>query len=150
MKVHNIMTRDPILLKPSDSLLDAIKTFLMHNVSGCPVVSRGRLVGIITQSDVIRAIDVHSKIHKVMDALPLIMAAIKSESYHNLKPAIRKLLMHEVENYCTKKPIAISAGEDVYEAAKLINKHNVDRLPVIDKGRLVGVVSKIDILRAIA
>jgi CBS domain-containing protein len=85
-----------------------------------------------------------------MDALPLIMAAIKSESYHNLKPAIRQMLASEIKKYYTPKPVSISADDEIYEAAKLINRHNVDRLPVIDKGRLVGVVSKIDILRVLA
>ena len=150
MKVHQIMTREPVTMKPADSLLDAMKAFLTHDISGCPVVSRGKLFGIITQSDIIRAIDVHSRIHRAMDALPLIMAAIKSESYHNLKPAIKQVLKNEVSRYCTKRPVSIKADEDIYGAAKLINKHNIDRLPVIEKGRLVGVVSKIDILRALA
>lgn len=150
MKIANVMTRDPVTLKPHDSLLDAIKMFLMHNVSGCPVVSKGKLVGIITQSDIIRAIDVHSKIYKTMDAMQLIMAAIKSESYHHLKPAIKQMLTGDIKKYYTSKPVSIDADEDVYQAAKLINKHNVDRLPVVDKGKLVGIVSKIDILRALA
>jgi CBS domain-containing protein len=85
-----------------------------------------------------------------MDAMQLIMAAIRSESYHHLKPAIKQMLTNEIKKYYTSKPVSIDADEDVYQAAKLINKHNVDRLPVIDKGKLVGIVSRIDILRALA
>src|SRR3989338_1777571 len=149
MKVRHVMTKDPVTLHPNDRLLDAIKMFLMHNISGCPVVSKGRLVGVVTQSDIIRAIDVHSKIHKTMDAMHMIMAAIKSENYHNLKPAMRNILHEPVKKHCTNYPVWIEADDDVYSAAKLINKHNIDRLPVLAEGKLVGIVSKIDILRAI-
>lgn len=150
VKVHHIMTKEPVTLKPTDTLLDAMKVFLMHNISGCPVVSRGKLVGVITQSDIIKSIDVHSRIHKSMDAMNMIMAAIKSESYNNLKPAMRRLLTDPVKSHCTNYPVWIDSKEDVYQAAKLINKHNIDRLPVLEEGRLVGIISKIDILRAIA
>ena len=148
MRVHNVMTKDPVTLKPTDTLFDAMKAFSSNDIQGCPVISKGKLVGVITQSDIIRVMDVHSKVHKTMDTMSLIVAAIKSEKHKDLKPEIRRMLKKEVRQYYIKNPISIDPKEDIYNAAKLINKNRIEFLPVIEKRKLVGVVSKIDILRA--
>ncbi len=107
MKVSDVMTKEIIALKPANRLHQALKVFSEKNISGCPVTSRGRLLGVISQSDIVAAIDVHSRIQK--ENTPLILAAIVSEKYETLKPAIRSLLKHEIRKYMKKEVVTIDA-----------------------------------------
>ncbi|MBI2972137.1 MAG: CBS domain-containing protein [Candidatus Aenigmarchaeota archaeon] len=147
MKVADVMSRRVVALKPSHTLHDALKLFAANRISGCPVTSRGKLVGVLSQSDIIALIDVHAKIQK--ETTSLVLAALVSEKYDALKPAIRKLLNHEVRRYMQGNVVTISSGDDLYEAAKLMNKHKIERLPVVDGMRPVGIISKSDIARAL-
>lgn len=148
MKVSEVMTRKPHTLKASDSIRSALALFAEKKVSGCPVVSRGRLVGIITQSDILKLIDVHARIHR--EATPLVLAALFSEKYETLKPAFRALLRKPLRSCMQQPVVTIEQDDDVYEAAKLINKHGIDRLPVVSSGRLVGILSKSDMMRILS
>ena len=90
MLVRNIMTKDILTAKPDDTLEKVLDLFAKKKVSGCPVVSGKKVVGIITQTDILKMIDVHSKIQSAESGLfPLILAAIKSEHYEGSETPLR-------------------------------------------------------------
>lgn len=150
MKVSNIMTRKPISLKPGDMLKKVLDVLAENKISGCPVVDeKGQLVGVITQSDILRVIDVHSQIQKSDDIFSLILAVMKSDRYEDLKTALKKVLKLRIKDFMSENVITIYADEDVYKAAKLMNKHDVDRLPVVKNNKLVGIITRWDIIRAL-
>ena len=151
MIVKNIMTKNPIALTPNDKLKKVLHVLAENEISGCPVVSRDkRVLGVITQTDILKLIDVHSKIQRSgTDLFSLVLAAIRSEHYDDLKKTIKKVLELSIKDFMEKKVVTIDNNEDIYTAAKLMNKHDIDRLPVTENDKLVGIVTRWDLIRAL-
>ncbi|HIG97464.1 MAG TPA: CBS domain-containing protein [Candidatus Aenigmarchaeota archaeon] len=147
MKARDIMTKRPITVRPADTLGKVVRILADKKISGCPVVEKGKLVGIVTQTDVIRTMDVYEKINKGSDMFSLVVAVIKSNEYDNMKVQLKKMLNMKVREFMEKKVVSIEEDDDVYKAAKLIDRHSVDRLPVVKKGKLTGIVTKTDIIK---
>ena len=146
MKVKDLMTKRPITVKPTDTLGKVVRILADKNISGCPVVKNGKLVGIVTQTDVIRTIDVYEKINKSSDLFSLVTAVIKSRNYTK---ELREALNIKVKNFMKNKVISIEENDDIYTAAKLINRHKIDRLPVVKNSKLIGILTKADIIKAL-
>ena len=148
MKVSEIMTSDPVTVRQSDTLGGVIRLLTTHKISGVPVVSRNKLVGVVTQTDVIGAIDVYKKVNKSNVSFDVIVGLLES---HDKKVAasISRMLRAKVSGLKQKKVISVDVDEDVYKSAALINMHGIDRLPVTKKGKLVGIITKTDLILAI-
>ncbi|WP_051295795.1 CBS domain-containing protein [Eisenibacter elegans] len=112
-----------IMFHPEQPIYEVMKSLLKHKISGAPVInSAHELVGVISEKDCLRV---------VTDSV-----------YHNL-PAGR------VQDYMTQDNILIlSPQTSIIEAAQLFLRTHVRRFPVVDKGKVVGVISRSDILRA--
>jgi len=151
MKVKEAMTKDPFTLRPSDSIKRVLDVLSEKKISGCPVVdSKGRVMGVITQTDILKLIDVHSGVQKPdTDLFSLVLASIRSELYDDLKTSIKRVLQLRIRDFMQKDVISISHDEDIYKAAKLMNKHDVDRLPVVRDEKLVGILTRWDVIRAL-
>lgn len=151
MQIKKVMTKNPITLKPIDSLEKAIHTLADNKISGCPVVdSKKNVVGMITESDILRIIDIHSSIKSSSALLPLILGIIKSsEHFEDVKKSFQKVLDLEVKDFMVEDVISVDVEDDVYKAARLMNKHKINRLPVLDKNKLVGIISRADIIKAL-
>ena len=150
MLVRNAMTKDIVSVKPEDTLERVLDVLAKNNISGCPVVSGKRVVGIVSQTDILRLIDVHSKIQTPESVIfPLILAAIKSEEYDRLKDGLKDILEMKVRDFMSKKVVTISAEDDIYKAARLMNKNDVDRLPVLERKKIIGVIARGDIIKAL-
>ena len=143
MKVKDFMTKSPITVKPTDTLGSVVSLLAYRNISGCPVTRGSRLVGIVTQTDIVRTLDVYGKINK-RSAMPFIVAMIKSKDPKN---ELHKVLKTKVKLFMNEKAISIDTEEDIYKAAALMHKHNIDRLPAVKGGRLVGIITKKDIVK---
>lgn len=124
MKVEEIMTKNVIFAKVSDTLYDAIKKMDEYNISGLPVVDKsGKLVGIFSRTDVIKLLS---------------------------KDNIEKFRSITLENFIKrrKKLVYLKNNESVEKAIRLLYKKKIDRLPVVnDEMKVVGIVSKTDIVR---
>jgi CBS domain-containing protein len=149
MKIKDVMTRNPITLKPNDTLKKALRIMAKHKISGCPVVgARKNIVGVVSQADIIRLIDVYSKIHLSENVFEFIFSMLKSKD-EGLKRELKKIENIKVKEFMKKKVISIDINEDFYTAARLINKHDIDRLPVVKGEKLVGIVTRADIIKAL-
>ena len=149
MKVKDAMTPRPIALQKNHTLNDALKVMRQQGIRECPIVNNGRLIGIITESDVTKAIDVHNKINKI-DDLPLVLLNAITGNYSDMKIEIKKALNKKVHEAMTKNLITVSAEDDLYHAMKLINKHDVRSLPVVNGKKLTGIISRTDVIRKLA
>ena len=150
MLVRDAMTKNIVSVNPDDMLEKVLDILAKNNISGCPVVSRKNVVGVISQTDILKLIDVHSKIQTPESVLfPLILAAIKSEHYDRLKDSLKDVLEMKVRDFMSKIVISINADEDIYKAARLMNKNDVDRLPVLEEKKLVGIIARGDIIKAL-
>lgn len=151
MIVKDIMTKNPVTVTPNDRLKKVLNVLSKNKISGCPVVNRDKnVLGVITQTDILNSIDVHSKIHKSgNDMFSLVLAVIKSERYDDLKKMIKKVMEMPVKNFMKKKVVTAGIYDDIYKAAKLMNRHDIDRLLVTNDRKLVGIITRWDIIRAL-
>lgn len=145
MRIEDIMTEKPITLTPNDTFRKAVRIMASKNITGCPVVAGNKLVGVITQTDVIRAMDIYGKINKNNEIFALVSSILKSKSQDG--GYARKLLGTRVKEIMKKGVVSINVENNVYEAARLMNKHGIDRLPVTKGKQLVGILTKKDIMK---
>jgi CBS domain-containing protein len=147
MKASKIMSKNLITLRQSDTMKKAIKTLSKNSISGCPVVSKGRLVGIVTETDIVDMIDIHSKVQKDDNLLPLVLSVIKSKRYEKMNRVMKKVLYTKVKEFMKKEVVTINADDDIYTIAKMMGTHDVDRLPVVKNEKLVGILTRADIIK---
>jgi CBS domain-containing protein len=137
MRVEDVMTRDVITVTPSSPLKTAVTLFLAHGISGLPVVEGGRLVGVLSESDI---------------------AAKETSGYSDgdVSRAEATHLRREraagtVAEAMTPDPVTAEPWVPIWAAADLMAVHEVNRLPVVDAGgSLVGIVTRADLVRAFA
>jgi CBS domain-containing protein len=142
------MERDPVTVRPSDDVETVIRLLREHELPGVPVVNDGgRCVGIVTENDLVlrdEDADLHLPHH-----LDIMGGVIFIESMKHFEERLKKAFASKVEDMMTPDPIAVAPDASVEEAARLIAEHKHNRLPVVEHGRLVGVVTRLDVLDAL-
>ncbi|MFQ6009559.1 MAG: CBS domain-containing protein [Candidatus Aenigmatarchaeota archaeon] len=152
MLVRKVMRRKVITVKEEDTLHDVLKKFVKHNISGMPVVRDKKVVGIVTESDVIRAIDAFlPKIHyDTATGFAVILSALKHGScFEAARKDIIRTGKLKVKDFMKKKVITIRADDDLGTAARIMTRHKVKRLPVVKNKKLVGIIARADLIRAL-
>ena len=144
MRAHQIMTRSVVTVAPDTSIVDAANLMLQQHVSGLPVVdASGKLVGIVSEGDFIRRSEIGTQ-RKRGRWLKFILGPGTAASD----------FVHEhgrrVEEVMTKDPLTITEDTALAEIVDLMEKNNVKRLPVVRADRIVGIVSRANLLQAVA
>jgi CBS domain-containing protein len=152
MKVKDVMSKSPKAVYPYYTVKRVLKTLSKNRISACPVVNKNRnVVGIVAKRDVLKLIDVHSKIFaSTSDLFGLVVAVLKDESFDSLKQTFKTLLNHRVDEIMTKKVYTIKPEDDLYKAIKLLDNYEINTLPVVKNKKLVGVISRTDVIRTLA
>ncbi len=153
MLVKNVMTKKIVSLKPHETLEVALSKLVKHNISGAPVIDeRGHVIGLVTESDIISAIDAYNpKIHYDNDtSFAVILAVLKhKEHFDAIKKEIIGSQKFIVEDFMEKDVITIEPDKSISDAARLMSKFKVKRLPVVKDKKLIGIISRADIIRAL-
>ena len=144
MRAHQIMTRPVITVTPETTIVEAANTMLQRHVSGLPVVdASGKLVGIISEGDFIRRTEIGTQ-RKRGRFLKLILGPGKAATD----------FVHEhgrkVAEIMTPEPLTISEDTQLEEIVELMEKNNIKRLPVTRADKIVGIVSRSNLLQAVA
>lgn len=143
LRAKDIMTRKIVTVSPETKIDQAGKLLLENHFNGLPVVDQeGHLKGIICQDDLI----VQQKKFPVPSVFTLLDGVIPLTSSKHLEKEIQKMAAITVGQAMTPGPIAVDPETTLEEIATLMVKKNIHTLPVVDKGKLVGVVGKEDIL----
>ena len=153
MRVSSVMSKRVVSVKENDSLHDVVDKLAYNNISSLPVVRGGKLVGMVSESDVIKTIDAYSpKIHFDTDSsFAIVLTVLKQKSFSVMKSNIVNSGKIRVKDFMNHTPHTISPDADIYDAARAMNKHKMKMLPVIDKSKKVlGIIAKADIIRALA
>jgi CBS domain-containing protein len=137
---------------PHVTVVDTVETVLQvlrdHELPGVPVVNEGgRCVGIITDSDLVMTgedADLH-----LPHYFELFGGLVFVEPFSHFRDRLRKATAATAEDLMTPDPLTIEASAPVHEAARLIAAKKHNRLPVIEHGRLVGVITRLDVLGAL-
>jgi len=140
------MTREVITLSPEASIEEAAKQLRENKISGAPVVDGDRIVGILSEADLMRLLEEES-INLVFPS-PLELIELPIKMHHQLKETIKKLAASKVKDVMTREVITIDEEGSIEEAARLMAKHGINRLPVVKDGKLVGIVTRADVIKA--
>jgi acetoin utilization protein AcuB len=128
MTTQDAMTRTVLTLSPNDTLRDAIVLLRSNRIRHLPVVNDSTLVGIVTDRDVKRA-------------TPSVLAGVAEDEYETA------LLNITVSQFMTRDPVTVSQQSGLKAAVSVLIDTKIGALPVVDDGRLVGILTESDILR---
>ena len=147
--VRDIMDSDPVTVAPDTDVETVIRVLREHELHGVPVVTAGgRCVGIITEADLVIA-DEEGDLH-LPHYLTLFGGLVFIEPLRRFEERLRKAFAGRAEEMMTPDPTTIEPDASVAEAARVIAQSGHNRLPVVEHGRLVGVVTRVDVLGALA
>jgi CBS domain-containing protein len=143
MKARDIMTREVITATPDALIEDVAKAMLRHRISGVPVVENGRLVGILSEGDLLRRTELGTqKPHSRWLELLTGPGRLAGDYIRSHARKVGEIMSEEV--------VSIGPDTPAAEIVALMEARDIKRLPVTDKGKLVGIVSRADLLRALA
>lgn len=146
LMVKDIMTRNVITVSPEMEIVHAARLLLEKGINGLPVVDKtGKLMGIICQSDLIA----QQKRFPVPSVFTLLDGFIPLTSTKHFEKEVRKIAATTVSDAMTSIPVTVGPETKIEELADLMVDKNFHTLPVVDEGRLVGIVGKEDILRTL-
>jgi CBS domain-containing protein len=118
-KVEELMSRKVVTVTPESTAFDAAREMLDHDI-GCVLIANGdKVFGIATKSDVIR-----EAVMKRLDAQKI-----------------------SVETVMSRPALTIESSSTLTEASELMSKHSITKLPVLEKGKLVGIITSSDLVR---
>ena len=144
--VRDIMTTEVITVSPETEIVHAARLLVDNKVNGLPVIdARQQVVGIVCQSDLI----VQQKRVRVPSLFTFLDGYITLASAKQFEREVEKIAASQVQQAMTPDPTCVSPGTAVEDAATLMVEKNYHTLPVVDNGRLIGIVGKEDLLRTI-
>jgi CBS domain-containing protein len=148
LTVADIMDADPVTIGPDDDVETVVRLLRRHELPGVPVVNDGgRCVGIVTEADLVIS-DEQGDLH-IPHYVELFGGVVFLEPLRRFEERLKKAVASRVEDLMTADPTTIESSAGVHEAGRLIASSGHNRLPVIEHGRLVGVVTRIDVLEAL-
>ena len=146
LKVKDIMTRDVVTVLPETEILQAVKILLENHINGVPVVDAdGNLVGILCQSDLVA----QQKKIPTPSLFTLLDGFIPLTSLKHIEKEVQKIAATSVTHAMTPDPVTVQPDATIEEVATLMVNKNFHTIPVMEEGKLVGIVGKEDILRTL-
>lgn len=145
--VHQVMTTDVVTFAPDDTVEAAARVMIEKQIGGAPVVDPdGRLVGLLSDDDLIVS---ESRLH-VPTVVTVLGAYLElPSSVDRFESELRKAVGAKVADVMTADPPVCSEDDTVEQVATTMHEHAISRLPVVREGRVVGIVSRGDIVRSI-
>jgi len=144
MNAAHIMTRNVISVQPETTIFQAAHLMLLHRISGLPVVdSNGHVVGVVTEGDFLRRAEMGTQRQRPRWLQFLVGPGKLAEEYVRSKA-------RKVEDVMTQPVHTIDEDTPLSDIVELMERHRIKRLPVLRDGKLVGVVSRANLVHALA
>jgi CBS domain-containing protein len=144
MRAIDVMVRDVITVHPDTDLTEAIKLLSQHDVSALPVVDdEAHLIGIISEADLIHRVEIGTEKHR-----PWWLEAVTGAS--TLAEDFAKSHGRRVEELMTTDVASATEDTPLSEIAALLERKRIKRVPITRNGKLVGVVSRSNLIQALA
>jgi CBS domain-containing protein len=142
MKVEEIMIRNVKYVRPNSNIKDVAILICTNHISGVPVVDYdGKLAGIISEKDIIKAM--------YPSYIDFYYDPVRSRDFEETEGRYAELMELKVENLMSRNVLVIDPDTQILKAGSLMVLKKIRRLPVVDKGKIVGIVSMGDIHQAI-
>jgi CBS domain-containing protein len=147
LTAKDIMTRDVLSVKPDTSIEELSSILVKNEISGVPVVDdSGALYGIVTENDLISR---NKRLH-IPTVVSFLDAAIYLESSKKFEQEVKRLTATRVGDICARKVVTIAEDTTVIDIATIMSEKKVHLLPVLRGGKVVGIVGKRDMVKAVA
>lgn len=147
------MTKTVITCAPADAIEDIVKLMSEKNISGVPVVDHGKLVGMITEEDIMKLLAVPKKSNTLWLPSPLeVILEIPFRELmqiRDLQHAYTDLGHKPVKEVMHKEVWTTTPETDIEDAAAEMVRRKVNRLPVLMDGKLIGIVTRDDIIHGL-
>jgi CBS-domain-containing membrane protein len=143
----DIMTRDVHTVHQDTEITTLAKKFVEYNVNALPVIDDdGQLVGMVTQTDLVE----QDKPLHIPTVISLFDWVIYLESPKKFTEQVRKVTARKVGEICEKEVVTCAPEDSVATIASLMVDNKVHLVPVVDADRMIGVVSRLDIIRSMS
>lgn len=152
MKVKDVMNPNVVFCKPDDTIREAAKVLKVNNISGAPVLEGRKLVGIVSEADLLKLLVMPEKGNLWLPSpFEVIEVPIRELlSWEDTKKMLSDVGSTKVEEMMTKDVRTISSEASVEEASELMIRHRINRLPVMENSHVVGIVTRGDIIEGLA
>lgn len=142
----DFMTKDVVTVG-LDTPINTLASLLLKNqISGAPVVdNNGNIIGIVTENDLISQ---NQRLH-IPTVVSFLGGALYLESSHKIEQEIKRLSATTVADICTREVTTVSETTTIIELATIMSEKKIHLIPVVNNGRLVGIVGKRDMVSAI-
>ncbi len=143
MKASDVMTRHVVSIGPDDSVLEAARLMLQHRISGLPVIdAAGALVGLVTEGDLLRRAETGTQRKRARWLEFIIGPARLAEEYVHTSG-------RKVADVMTTDVRSVGADEPLESIVHSMERHRIKRLPVVQNGKVIGIVTRANLMRAL-
>lgn len=141
----DLMSFDPVTVLPTDTIGHLSDILVDRQLSAVPVVDKfGNLAGIVSEADLLHRAEIRTEGVPASWSLRLSKEVASLAASHTMSHSVH------VADLMTKKVITVDPVADLSEIVDLLDRNHIQRLPVLDDGRLAGIVGRTDIVRALA
>jgi CBS domain-containing protein len=143
MNVAEIMTQPVISVAPETTIAEAARLMLQHRISGLPVLDpRGAVVGVVSEGDLLRRAETGTERRRARWLEFLVTPGRLAQDYAHAHA-------RKVGEVMSPNVVAVAPHDPIEEVVRQMERHRIKRLPVIEAGRLVGIVSRANLVRAL-
>ena len=144
MQASDVMSRSVVTARPETDLAEAVKLLAEHDVSALPVIdAENNLVGILSEADLIRRVEIGTEKHRSWWLEAATGAATLAREY-------AKSHGEKVAEIMTSDVVSVAEDAPLSEIAALLERKRIKRVPVVKDGKLVGIVSRSNLIQALA
>jgi CBS domain-containing protein len=145
-RVADVMTRDVITVTPETSLRDLAEILSGKNINGVPVVDdEGDVIGVVSESDLVE----RNKPLHIPTVFVILDSIIPLENPWRMQKEFKRLTATRVEDIYSRPAVCVEPDTDIADVARIMSEKGIHTLPVIDRGKLVGVIGKGDVIRSL-
>jgi CBS domain-containing protein len=145
MRIHELMTRNVITVAPDTPVTRIVSLLAGQAISGVPVVDGDRLIGVISEADLL----MREKPLHTPAAIAFLGAILMVESQEKTYEEFRRHAGATARDIMSSPVVTISPDMEVAEAAQIMLDRNINRLPVVEGDRMVGILTRKDLVRAL-
>lgn len=147
MKVAEIMTKNVFSVKRTSTIREIALALTQHRISGLPVLSEGGyLAGIVTEGDLLR----RKMVPRTPDFINILGAVIYYHGVERYNEDFKKILGQKAEDIMTTDLVTAREEDDVSDVARLMLDNDIKQIPIVDGSKIVGMVTRADIVRMLA
>jgi CBS domain-containing protein len=144
-KASDVMITQVITVNENAAVLDVLRNFITHRISGLPVVNKvNEVVGFISDGDLLKSIGHHPS--KTVDIIAVGFTGVWFDQ-EDLEDKMNDLMKRNVLEIATHKVISVAIDSEIGDIAEILGQKKIKKVPVLQNGKLAGIISRGDLLR---